>query len=136
MPEITAGGVPVLIAPDSSRRTQHRPGWTGGAYDFMRRVLATEQGAERYEQRAQLIEPIFGNTRHNRGYTRFARRRRAAAQTEWRPIAAAHNLPKLASTSPPRSKKVSQNLSRSVPRRWRGRGFRFGLICLEALGRG
>jgi transposase len=36
--EITGQGIPVLIPPDSSRRktTDRRPGWTGGAYDFMR----------------------------------------------------------------------------------------------------
>ncbi len=28
-------------------------------------------GAELYKQRGQLIEPIFGNTKHNRGFTRF-----------------------------------------------------------------
>ena len=39
----------------------------------MRSVLATEQGAELYKQRAQLIEPIFANTKHNRGFTRFWR---------------------------------------------------------------
>jgi len=97
MNEITGQGVPVLIPPDSSRRknTNTRPGWNGGAYDFMRSVLDTERGAELYKQRAQLIEPIFGHTKHNRGFTRFARRGRAAARTEWRLIATTHNLLKL-----------------------------------------
>jgi DDE family transposase len=39
---ITGHGIPVLIAPDSSRRKHtkdKRPGWNGGAYDFMRSVL-------------------------------------------------------------------------------------------------
>jgi transposase len=71
MNEITGAGIPVLIPPDSSRRKSARPGWTGGAYDFMRRVLQTERGAELYKQRAQLIEPIFGITKHNRGFVRF-----------------------------------------------------------------
>jgi len=64
MNEITGEGIPVLIPPDSSRRkhTNTRPGWNGGAYDFMRRVLDTDRGGELYKQRAQLIEPIFGNT--------------------------------------------------------------------------
>jgi hypothetical protein len=53
----------------------------------MRRVLSTERGSELYKQRAQLIEPIFGNTKHNRGFIRFARRGRSAARTEWRLIA-------------------------------------------------
>jgi hypothetical protein len=95
MNEITGRGIPVLIPPDSSRRKNARPGWTGGAYDFMSRVLATERGAALYKQRAQLIEPIFGNTKHNRAFTRFARRGRAAARTEWRLMATTHNLLKL-----------------------------------------
>jgi transposase len=96
MNEITANGTPVLIPPDSTRRKgQARPGWNAGAYDFMRSVLATPLGKELYKQRAQLIEPFFGDTKHNRGFTRFARRGRSAAQTEWRLIAATHNLLKL-----------------------------------------
>jgi hypothetical protein len=41
MNEITRHGIPVLIPPDSSRRKNkpRRPGWNGGAYDFMRSVL-------------------------------------------------------------------------------------------------
>jgi transposase len=97
MNAITGDGIPVLIPPDSSRRknTNTRPGWTGGAYDFMRSVLSTPRGSELYKQRGQLIEPIFGHTKHNRGFTRFARRGRSAARTEWRLIATTHNLVKL-----------------------------------------
>ena len=98
MNEITGQGIPVLIPPDASRRknsTTKRPGWDGGAYDFMRSVLATETGNELYNLRAQLIEPIFGHTKLNRGFRRFARRGRSAARTEWRLMAATHNLQKL-----------------------------------------
>lgn len=95
MNEITGRGSPVLIPPDSSRRKNTRPGWDGGAYAFMRSVLATERGDELYRKRKQLIEPIFGDAKHNRGFTRFARRGRAAARTEWRLIATTHNLLKL-----------------------------------------
>jgi hypothetical protein len=97
MNAITADGIPVLIPPDSTRRrkTGTRPGWTGGAYDFMRGVLDTELRSVLYRQRGQLIEPVFGHTKHNRGFTRFHRRGRAAARTEWRLMAATHNLVKL-----------------------------------------
>ena len=95
MNEITGQGIPVLIPPDSSRRTNTRPGWNGGAYDFMRSVLHTDRGSDLYKRRAQLIEPIFGHTKHNRGFTRFARRGRSAARTEWRLMATTHNLQKL-----------------------------------------
>jgi transposase len=97
MNEITGQGVPVLIPPDSSRRRYkpRRLGWDGGAYDFMRLVLCTPRGAELYRQRGQLIEPLFGDTKHNRGFIRFNRRGRAAARSEWRLMAATHNLRKL-----------------------------------------
>ena len=97
MNQITGDGIPVLIPPDSSRRARKpkRPGWEGGAYDFMRRVLATERGSALYKQRAQLVEPIFGDAKHNRGFIHFHRRGRAAARTEWRLMATTHNLRKL-----------------------------------------
>jgi transposase len=95
MNEITGDGIPVLIPPDSSRHKPRRPGWDGGAYDFMRLVLSTDLGAALYKQRGQMIEPIFGDTKHNQGFTRFHRRGRSAARTEWRLMATTHNLRKL-----------------------------------------
>jgi hypothetical protein len=59
----------------------------------MRGVLETKLGRA-LTQRGQLIEPIFGHTKHNRGFIRFQRRGRAAARTEWRLMAATHNLVK------------------------------------------
>jgi hypothetical protein len=69
----------------------------------MRAVLSTPLGSELYKQHGQLTEPIFGHTKHNRGFTRFARRGRSAARTEWRLIATTHNLVSSTSTSPLRS---------------------------------
>jgi Transposase DDE domain len=42
-----------------------------------------------------MIEPVFGQTKHNRRIGRFQRRGRAAVRTEWRLITATHNLLKL-----------------------------------------
>jgi transposase len=95
MERIAAAGTQVLIPPDSSRRKGTRPGWDGGLYAFMRRVLSTERGAELYRQRQQLIEPVFAHTKFNRRIERFHRRGRAAVRTEWRLITATHNLLKL-----------------------------------------
>src|SRR4051812_49670055 len=72
MNEITGDGIPVLIPPDSTRRKSPRPGWTGGAYDFMRNTLPSEHGHDLYAQRKKLIEPIFGHTKHNRRVTPLA----------------------------------------------------------------
>jgi transposase len=95
MQRLTGEGIPVLIPPDSGLRTTPRPGWKGGIYDFMRRVLATEHGRALYRQRQHIIESVFGHTKHNRGITRFHRRGRAAVRTEWRLCMATHNLLKL-----------------------------------------
>jgi hypothetical protein len=85
----------VLIPPDAGKRKSARPGWQGGRYDWMRRVLATESGQRLYRKRSQTVEPVFGHTKHNRGMSRFHRRGRSAVRTEWRLIAATHNLMKL-----------------------------------------
>ena len=94
---IMATGTQVLIPPDSGRRRgkSTRPGWDGGLYAFMRRVLSTELGDELYGRRQPMIEPVFANTKFNRKITRFHRRGRAAVRTEWRLITATHNLLKL-----------------------------------------
>jgi hypothetical protein len=42
-----------------------------------------------------MIEPVFANTKFNRGIDRFRRRGRAAVRAEWRLITATHNLLKL-----------------------------------------
>jgi DDE family transposase len=95
MERIVAAGTQVLIPPDSGKRKGNRPGWSGGLYGFMREVLSTELGSSLYRRRQQLVEPVFANTKHNRGINRFHRRGRAAVRTEWRLITAAHNLLKL-----------------------------------------
>ena len=88
-------GIPVLIPPDSSRREGERPGWTGGRYTFMRRVLETDLGAALYRLRKQTVEPVIGHTKHNRNFNRFHRRGRKAVRTEWRLQMMTHNLTKL-----------------------------------------
>ncbi|MDA0161297.1 hypothetical protein OM076_13550 [Solirubrobacter ginsenosidimutans] len=46
--QVTGRGAVVLIPPDAGKRQGTRPGWNGGLYDFMRRVLATDRGGELY----------------------------------------------------------------------------------------
>ncbi len=57
--------------------------------------LATTRGRRLYKKRCATIEPIFGQTKHNRGMKRFARRGLSAVNSEWKLIAATHNLLKL-----------------------------------------
>jgi len=87
-------GIVPIVAPDTSRN-RPRKNRLGGPYDFMRRVLATASGGELYGKRMPMIEPVFGQIKANRRIDRFKRRGRAAARSEWRLIAATHNLLKL-----------------------------------------
>ena len=93
--QIVAAGTQVLIPPQSRTRATPRPGWDTGRYVFMRAVLDSPAGSALYHQRAQSIEPTFGQIKHNRGFRQFRRRGRAAARSEWRLITATHNLLKL-----------------------------------------
>jgi transposase len=95
MQEIVSRGIQVLIPPDSRKRKGPRPGWDGGLYAFMRRVLDSDTGHELYRKRKGMIEPVFGHTKFNRRIDRFQRRGRSAARSEWRLITATHNLQKL-----------------------------------------
>jgi transposase len=96
MDHVTAEcGIQVLIPPDSGKREGERPGWTGGRYSFMRRVLTTDFGKQLYKKRQQSIEPVYGHTKHNRKIYRFNYRGRSAVRTEWRLVMMTHNLTKL-----------------------------------------
>jgi transposase len=95
MERLAAEGVTPLVPPDANKRAGTRPGWEGGLYAFMRRVLATDHGGALYARRKAMIEPVFADTKFNRRVDRFLRRGRAAARSEWRLTNAAHNLLKL-----------------------------------------
>jgi transposase len=91
---LRARGMVPIVAPDSSRN-RPRKARRGGPYEFMRRALATERGGELYSRRMRMVEPVFGQIKSNRGIGRFKRRGLAAARSEWRLVAATHNLLKL-----------------------------------------
>ena len=95
MDALAGRGIQVLIPPDAGKRKGARPGWDGGRYAFMRRVLETDLGKQLYGQRQVTIEPVFANTKFNRRLDRFLRRGRSACRSEWRLISATHNLLKL-----------------------------------------
>jgi transposase len=57
MERLLADGMVVLIPPDAKKRGGARPGWDGGLYAFMRRVLATERGGELYAKRQPAASP-------------------------------------------------------------------------------
>jgi transposase len=95
MDALAAQGITVLIPPDAGNRRGERPGWTGGRYTWMRQILKTDAGTKLYRKRRITIEPVFGQTKHNRKFTQFHRRGRGAVRTEWRLMMMTHNLAKL-----------------------------------------
>lgn len=95
MEKVISDGMQVLIPPDAANRKGARPGWEGGFYAHMRRVLATDYGGGLYKRRQAMIEPVFAHMKFNRGILRFMRRGRPAVRSEWRLITATNNLLKL-----------------------------------------
>jgi transposase len=95
MQNVVCRGIQLLIPPDSGLRKSARPGWDGGLYGFMRRVLSTDHAKALYRKRRETVESVFGQTKFNRGFERFGRRGRSACRSEWRLFNASHNLLKL-----------------------------------------
>jgi transposase len=102
---LAAPGPPRLIATAKSwklRRAAIKDGYAQGdpppgasPIEAMEHRLRTEQGATLYGLRQHIVEPVFGDTKHNRGFSRFMRRGLSAAQAEWQLILTTHNLLKL-----------------------------------------
>jgi Transposase DDE domain len=61
----------------------------------MEHLLRTPQGTAAYAQRSCLIEPVFGDRKHNRGIRSFRRRGHSAARSEWAFTHLAGNILKL-----------------------------------------
>src|SRR5919204_1573761 len=97
--QLTDQGLTVLVPPDAHTRTEPLPGKRGGIYQRMRDRLASPDAAALYRRRMTMIEPIFGHTKANRRIERFQRRGLDAVRSEWRLIAATHNLLKLHSAA-------------------------------------
>jgi hypothetical protein len=55
MQRLAGEGVTVLGPPDANKRAGARPGWNGGLYAFMRRVLATDHGGALYAKRKGMM---------------------------------------------------------------------------------
>ena len=93
--QLTEDGLTVLVPPDAHTRSEPLPGKRGGPYQRMRDQLASPESRALYRRRMTMIEPIFGHTKANRRIERFQRRGLDAVRSEWRLIAATHNLLKL-----------------------------------------
>lgn len=61
----------------------------------MDRKLATKRGQRLYRKRSGMIEPVFGQIKHNRGYNTFILRGLDGVNLEWKLWCTTHNLLKL-----------------------------------------
>jgi transposase len=93
---LAADGIRALVPPDNDLSNRSRgANRKGPRYDFMRRVISSDYGRALYSRRKHVVEPIFGQIKHNRRINRFQRRGITACRSEWRLIAATHNILKL-----------------------------------------
>ena len=86
--------IPVLVAPDKGSRGTPKRWQNEPRANWMRTVLKSDNGRERYAKRKQTVEPLYGDTKHNKGFIRFHRRGRIKVRTEFRLLMMAHNLTK------------------------------------------
>jgi hypothetical protein len=57
--------------------------------------LGTAEGKAAYPRRAATVEPVFGQHKHNRGFTRFLRTGLSAVDAEWKFMNATDNISRL-----------------------------------------
>jgi len=65
------------------------------AKEKMARKLRTKQGRAEYSRRKAIIEPIFGQIKHCRGFRQFLLRGLSNMKAEWKLVCLTHNLLKL-----------------------------------------
>jgi hypothetical protein len=63
--------------------------------DKMKRKLQTKEGAEIYAARKSIVEPVFGQIKHARGFRQFLMRGVEKVKAEWALVCATHNILKM-----------------------------------------
>lgn len=105
--QVSAMGVAVLVA---LKRDKHGAVPTAGVTgppppelndrDRMRWRLDTSEGRALYSRRKSVVEPVFGQIRVGQRFNRLSFRGRKASSSEWKLVAACHNLLKLFRLTP------------------------------------
>ena len=67
----------------------------------MTRLLRTKIGRAIYARRKAIVEPVFGQIKHARGFRQFLRRGQVAVRDEWALLCTVHNILKLYTASAP-----------------------------------
>jgi len=99
---LEAKGIEPFIATGRQKHATPRPVAPRGRVpqglsvkERMTRKLATLRGQQIYARRKAIVEPVFGQIKHARGFRQFLRRGLARVQQEWALICLSHNLLKL-----------------------------------------
>jgi transposase len=94
---VRADGIEVIVPTRDRQRTKPRKlaPRQGREAERIEALLSKPEGKALYRRRQQLVEPVFADTKFNRRADRFMRRGLGACNSEWRLIAATHNLLKL-----------------------------------------
>ena len=99
---VVGDGIRVLVPPDGGLRPGPRPGWTGGLYDLMRRVLATPPGAPSTASAGSRSSPS-------------STRRSSTARSDASNAAAGRHAGANGGSSPPRTTSTSSTATASPP---------------------
>jgi transposase len=99
---LTTKGIEPFIATGRRKHSDRRPVAPRGrapqalsVKDRMMRKLITVRGHAIYARRKAIVEPVFGQIKHARGFRQFLRRGLVRVQQEWALICLSHNLLKL-----------------------------------------
>jgi transposase len=68
---------------------------TARAKESMKAKLQTESGRALYAARKYIVEPVYGQIKHVRGFRKFLRRGKTAVRSEWQLVSLTHNLLKI-----------------------------------------
>jgi len=99
---LEARGIEAFIATGRRKHTEPAPVAPRGCppaglavKERMVRKLATLRGHAIYARRKAIVEPVFGQIKHARGFRQFLRRGFVRVQQEWALVCLSHNLLKL-----------------------------------------
>lgn len=98
---IKAQGPTRLIADSKSWKLRNKPDTEGeppadaNPTEQMSHRLRTAEGRAHYKKRQHTVEPVFGDTKHLRGFRRFSRRGLTAVDAEWTLQMTVHNIMKM-----------------------------------------
>lgn len=93
--------IDVYISPEKMKHGATTPVVRGripnryGVKERIRRKLWTKKGRETYSKRKEIVEPVFGQIKHARGFRQFLLRGVEKVRAEWKLICLTHNLLKI-----------------------------------------